>query len=250
MSGASAMRNAVKRVTHKERSQPSDRKKFGLLEKHKDYVERANDFKKKKNQLSLLKKKADARNPDEFYFGMQKAKVQNGTHKKLDIGGSLDTGTIALMKSQDAGYICMKKAIDDKKIERLKSNLHLIGEAKPSLHKIFVSTSDDVARFDAADHFQTDTKLVDRSYNRVRKSSTVLPFGEKCTEESVNRLSARKVTAYKELQRRSDRSNKLKGAIHKLSQQRSLSNKGARKKVVVKSRGEDVVLYKWKRERV
>jgi U3 small nucleolar RNA-associated protein 11 len=48
MQGASTMRNAVKRVTHKERAQPKSRKRFGLLEKHKDYVERANDFKKKK----------------------------------------------------------------------------------------------------------------------------------------------------------------------------------------------------------
>ena len=29
------MRNAVNRKTHKERSQPSSRAKFGLLEKHK-----------------------------------------------------------------------------------------------------------------------------------------------------------------------------------------------------------------------
>ena len=33
----SSLRNAVKRVTHKERAQPAARKRFGLLEKHKDY---------------------------------------------------------------------------------------------------------------------------------------------------------------------------------------------------------------------
>lgn len=44
MSGASTMRNAIKRITHKERSQPESRKRFGLLEKHKDYVERAKVF--------------------------------------------------------------------------------------------------------------------------------------------------------------------------------------------------------------
>lgn len=35
----SSLRNAVKRVEHKERAQPASRRKLGLLEKHKDYGE-------------------------------------------------------------------------------------------------------------------------------------------------------------------------------------------------------------------
>ena len=68
MSGAATMRNAVKRITHKERSQPNARKKFGLLEKHKDYQKRAFDFHKKEKYLKSLKKKAAERNPGSTHF--------------------------------------------------------------------------------------------------------------------------------------------------------------------------------------
>lgn len=67
--GGSSLRNAVKRIEHKERAQPAARKKLGLLEKHKDYVERAKDFHKKQKVIRTLKSKADSKNPDEFYFG-------------------------------------------------------------------------------------------------------------------------------------------------------------------------------------
>jgi U3 small nucleolar RNA-associated protein 11 len=44
------------------------RRKLGLLEKKKDYVQRARDFHKKEKALLTLQAKAEQRNPDEFYF--------------------------------------------------------------------------------------------------------------------------------------------------------------------------------------
>ena len=87
-----------------------DRKKFGLLEKHKDYVVRAKAFHKKEETLRVglvycicqcvidsfiasgveinsgdyfqkLKEKAAFRNPDEFYFKMIKTKTVDGVHR-------------------------------------------------------------------------------------------------------------------------------------------------------------------------
>ncbi len=66
----SSFRNAIRRREHKERSQPFERRKLGLLEKHKDYKERAVDYHRKEDRIKDLKEKAALKNPDEFYFGM------------------------------------------------------------------------------------------------------------------------------------------------------------------------------------
>ena len=66
----SSLRNAVPQKTHKERHQPGKRQKLGLLEKHKDYVQRAKDYNKKQATLKKLEQKAAFRNPDEYYFKM------------------------------------------------------------------------------------------------------------------------------------------------------------------------------------
>jgi len=58
------------------------RRQYGLLEKKKDYKERADDFHRKEDALRRLRRKAEERNPDEFYFAMEKARTRGGVHTK------------------------------------------------------------------------------------------------------------------------------------------------------------------------
>ncbi|KAG7415582.1 U3 small nucleolar RNA-associated protein 11 [Fusarium oxysporum f. sp. rapae] len=111
----SSMRNAVARRPHRERAQPLERRRLGLLEKHKDYSLRAKDFNKKKAQLKNLKEKAAERNEDEFYFGMMSrkgpgSKIQDGKRWSGTVEGdrgnkAMDVETVRLLKTQDIGYI-------------------------------------------------------------------------------------------------------------------------------------------------
>lgn len=272
MSGASTMRNAVKRITHKERSQPEARSKLGLLEKHKDYVIRARDYHKKQNYLKVLKKKAAERNPDEFYFKMNKSQVRGGVHTTTK-DGSLDTATVKLLKTQDMGYLVHKKSVDDKKVERLKSTLHMIGDQKVKKHTIFVDDEKEIETFDAAKHFNTSEDLVDRAFNRptVDMIDKQADTPSKLNHKRMAKVMKKKEKAYKELEERTKRSSQLELAVNQLSLQRNLMAKGSKRKVVLVDaegkrkrlkRGgifgqeveeEDVskrpVVYKWKRER-
>jgi U3 small nucleolar RNA-associated protein 11 len=124
----SALRNAVKRKTHKERSQPGERRKFGLLEKKKDYVLRARDFHKKEDAIKVLKTKAAYKNPDEFYFGMERNRTKDGVHVgRADESNKYTAEELALMKTQDVKYVALKASVEAKKAEKLRANLHAVG---------------------------------------------------------------------------------------------------------------------------
>lgn len=102
------------RRNHKERAQPLARAKLGLLEKKKDYVLRARDYKSKKERLKRLREKAAFRNKDEFYWGMIKAKTQGGVHvQERSSSNTLGVDEVKLLKSQDAGYVRLAIAKDE-----------------------------------------------------------------------------------------------------------------------------------------
>ena len=252
----SSLRNAVKRVAHKERSQPHHRRKLGLLEKHKDYVERATDFKKKQGILKTLKRKAEERNPDEFYFKMNNSQVREGRHHDLveERSRVLDRKTALLLKTQDMGYLANKKALEERKVEKLKSGLHLVGAAHGK-HKIFLDSEEEVANFDPAQHFQTTPELVHRKHNRPRVGDLekiAEQGGDDSALSSVSKATRQMAASYDELRQRVRRKEQIGKAMEKLRLQRALmSGKGVVEKLKVPGKdGEERVVYKWKRQRL
>jgi U3 small nucleolar RNA-associated protein 11 len=101
----SSLRNSIHRRNHKERSQLAHRTRFGILEKHKDYVQRARDYHSKQDRLTRLKQKAAERNKDEFYFSMRREKTREGVHSKDRGNPVLPVDIVKVLKTQDENYV-------------------------------------------------------------------------------------------------------------------------------------------------
>jgi U3 small nucleolar RNA-associated protein 11 len=99
------LRNSLHRRSHKERSQLAHRSKLGLLEKHKDYVLRARDYRSKRERIRTLRLKAESRNRDEFYFGMNRKKTRGGVEYGAREAEGLGEEMVKVLKSQDEGYL-------------------------------------------------------------------------------------------------------------------------------------------------
>jgi hypothetical protein len=169
----SSMRNAVQRRNHKERAQPVEREKWGLLEKRKDYKLRAADHKQKKQKLKLLSEKARDRNPDEFSFKMLSSKVDKQGKKVADRGNvALSMDVVKLLKTQDAGYIRTMLQMVRKEREELEQKLVLEeGEiravrdgdkTKQGKHRVYVEDEEEQRAFDPDTWFGRGEDIPDR----------------------------------------------------------------------------------------
>ncbi|KAJ1327549.1 U3 small nucleolar RNA-associated protein 11 [Microdochium nivale] len=142
---SSSMRNAVQRRQHRERAQPLERARYGLLEKHKDYSLRAADHKKKQRTLKNLRAKAADKNEDEFYFGMMsrggrapRGPVRGATSSKGrkwdgivdgDRGSlkGMDVDVSRLLKTQDLGYLRTMRNVAGKDVKVLEERVIALG---------------------------------------------------------------------------------------------------------------------------
>ncbi|KAH7543443.1 probable U3 small nucleolar RNA-associated protein 11 [Ziziphus jujuba] len=226
----SSLRNAVSRRAHKERAQPQERKKFGLLEKHKDYVERAKAFHKKEETIQRLKEKAAFRNPDEFYFKMIKTQTVGGVHKLESQANKYTPEELMLMKTQDIGYILQKLQSEKNKIQKLTAMLHSLDNHPSNRHVYFAEDWKEAKEIQSCS-----------SKGRMLTASDGIP-------EHIRRKTD---SSYRELEARRSRVSDLEKIYMDMTMQKELQKKGRKRKL----REDEIVcptskpVYKWRPER-
>ncbi|CAB1429078.1 unnamed protein product [Pleuronectes platessa] len=234
----SSFRKALKsrQRNHHERSQPVARKHLGLLEKKKDYKLRADDYHKKKNTISALRKKALDKNPDEFYFNMINSKLQDGVHVATKATDEVEVTEEQkkMMRTQDIRYVEMKRVAEVKKIERMKAELHLLDadSKQKNHHTFFVDSKKEVESFNLATHLNTVPELVDRVYNRptLETLETKSVHGPS-RNRVVQKFARQRKNQYKILSQRIDREKKLFVISQKIQTRKDLQDKTHKVKV-------------------
>jgi U3 small nucleolar RNA-associated protein 11 len=171
----SSMRNAVQRRNHKERAQPLERQKWGLLEKRKDYKLRAADHKSKKKTLKALKQKVADKNPDEFSFAMMSSTVDKHGIKVADRGNkALEMDVVKLLKTQDTGYIRTMLQVVRKQRMELEEKIVVDGkdvrvvgegEGKEAQHTVFVEDKKEQRKFKPDEWFGTGGAWPEKALN-------------------------------------------------------------------------------------
>ncbi|KAH7665024.1 Small-subunit processome Utp11 protein [Dioscorea alata] len=224
----SSLRNAISRRAHKERAQPHNRKKFGILEKHKDYVVRAKSFHQKEETLKKLREKAAFKNPDEFSFAMINSRMVDGVHRPKS-ETKYTQEELMVMKTQDIGYVLQKLQSEKKKIDLLSSALHLLDNQPPNKHVYFAEDREEAREI------------------KSRPSQNSKPV----FEDVPKRIKKKMAASYKELEERKKRVQELEKLYNDMSLQKELQKPGRKRKL-----REDEVLnpssrpvYKWRAER-
>nr|XP_057909397.1 probable U3 small nucleolar RNA-associated protein 11 [Doryrhamphus excisus] len=231
----SSFRKALKsrQRNHHERSQPAFRSHLGLLEKKKDYKLRADDYNKKQNTLTALKKKALEKNPDEFYHKMIRSQMKDGVHTFKEEEPVTEEQK-KMMRTQDIRYVEMKRVAEARKIERMKANLHLLAAdgAQKNKQIFFVDSKKEVESFNLAKHLNTLPKLVHRVYNRPTVDTLrTKHFHGAVQPANLKALSKKQSNEYKLLSQRIDREKKLFVISQKIQTRKDLQDKTKRVKV-------------------
>lgn len=241
----------VQKKQHRERSQLTSRSRYGFLEKHKDYVKRAQDFHRKQSTLKVLREKAKERNPDEYYHAMHSRKTDA---KGLLISSrhgdeedeSLSMDQVKLLKTQDSNYVRTLRQIELKKLEKGAKQLMFKSSGN---HTIFVDFREKMNEFTPEKFFNTTSEMVNRSENRLTKDQLAQDISNNRNASSImpkESLDKKKLKKFKQVKQHLQRETQLKQVQQRMDAQRELLKKGSKKKIVDSS---GKISFKWKKQR-
>ncbi|KTW32275.1 rRNA-processing protein UTP11 [Pneumocystis jirovecii RU7] len=250
------LKHSLQRRNHRERAQPVERQKWGLLEKPKDYRLRALDYRSKQLRLKRLREKAAERNPDEFYFGMMREKTKDGIVYVSRGNPVLSEENVRLLKTQDSAYIKTMQRIENERIkkleERIQMNIHTTSD-RVGKHYYFM---DEV---DLQEKHDKEQKNQDTCHQMLEKSTNELFKFDSQTETALDQNDVQFIQTFTksalpidsklvhELESRKARAAQLSVLAKHIDLHRNLQTKGERKKVGTSQDG--VPIYKWKLER-
>ncbi|CAI1539891.1 hypothetical protein SEUBUCD646_0K01220 [Saccharomyces eubayanus] len=241
----------VQKKQHRERSQITSRTRYGFLEKHKDYVKRAQDFHRKQSSLKILREKVKERNPDEYYHAMHSRKTDakglliTSRHGD-DEDESLSMDQVKLLKTQDSNYVRTLRQLELKKLEKRSKELMFKSSGN---HTIFVDSREKMEDFAPETFFNTTSEMVNRSENRLTKDQLTQDVLNNKSASSImpkESLDKKKLKKFKQVKQHIQRETQLKQVQQRMDAQRELLKKGSKKKIVDSSGKSS---FKWKKQR-
>ena len=251
-----SLKRYLKQRDKKERGQLTTRRHLGLLEKKKDYKMRASDFRRKRDHIRELQKKAELRNPDEFHHEMEQKVVDSHGHVVSTQQSNRLTSQMKKDKEVDTAFLQQKIQIKRREITQSRANLAALDQLDHTQrqHVIYVEDDDEVDNWNAAEHFNTLPQLVSRAHNRLTKeqleSDIIL---NKSTPGMLHRADQAKLEQYTKVREEEKVLRDMQRVHDDTVLKRHLMTGGRVKKLVKKDIFGDEIKaktrYKWKSER-
>jgi hypothetical protein len=117
------------------------------------------------------------------------------------------------MKSQDKNYIKFRQQMELKKIEKLKSSMHLIdvqNDVPINQHRFFVDDFEQGRKFNPCEQLNTHESLLNRKSNRLTcEQLKSLKMPDWVDDQFVKEISKTRAKKYKELVERVKRHESL-----------------------------------------
>merc|ERR1712238_300603 len=154
---------------------------------------------------------------------------------------SLSPDFVKVMKDQDLSYVRMQKQKDRKKVERLQASLHFLDSNDGSFNRVRKSDIEKVAKEQIDNRGgNDDSKQI--TFDHLRKL-------EKRERKLAKKLAKARSGAYKEMELRRERADKMKTAEDHLITEKFVAGKGRKRKVKAEDDGRPAQ-YKWRRKRL